>query len=324
MPPKRKSKADLKAASEDGTLSEITTNETTPAEEVKATKKPRTYAAKAKKETFSIPEDATDSLPHPINTKMPESFSFEAVEESHIKISTWNVASITAAQKKGFKTYVESENADILCICETKTAGKVDGVVEDLYPHQYWSVQDPKTKNSFWAGVAIFSKVEPISVKFGIGKPEFDNEGRVIIAEFKGFYIVHTYMPNSSKELVRLTFKQQFNSEIEAILKDLDSKKPTIWTGDLNVAHTALDLTNPTTNTKTPGFTPEERNDFSRILAGPPTFVDTWRHFYPKEVKGYTFYGYRFKCREKGIGWRLDYFVVSERMMVSDEGDSAS
>ncbi|KAI8846606.1 exodeoxyribonuclease III [Chytridium lagenaria] len=243
---------------------------------------------------------------------MPDDLTYEKLD-GKVKITTWNIVSINSSMKKGLLTYLSAEDADVICLCETKTAGKVDGILEEKYPYQYWSVKDISTKNSYWAGVAVLSKVEPKSIKHGLGKDELDNEGRVIILEYQDFYLVHTYMPNASKELVRLTYKQTYNSEIEKLMKDLDTKKPVIWTGDLNVAHTAMDLARPDGNPKSAGFTKEERGDFTRILDG--GFVDTWRAKHPKELKGYTYFGFRGNARGKYLGWRLDYFVVSKRFM---------
>ncbi|KAJ3214941.1 hypothetical protein HDU67_001029 [Dinochytrium kinnereticum] len=247
---------------------------------------------RAKVEKLIIPTDTTDTLPHPTNLSLPESLKYDEIGEGKIKISCWNIVSLQSSTKKGFERYLEAEDADVVCLCETKTAGRVEGVMEGRYPFQYWSEKDEKTKNSYWAGVAVFSKVEPVK----------------------------TYMPNASKDLVRLPIKQTYNSEIETLMKELDLTKPVVWTGDLNVAHSVIDLARPQTNQRAAGFTKEERDDFSRILDG--GFVDTWRSLHPKEVKGYTYFSFRFQAREKYMGWRLDYFVVSKRLMEKHVHDS--
>ncbi|KAH9515915.1 DNA-(apurinic or apyrimidinic site) lyase, variant 2 [Dermatophagoides farinae] len=166
-----------------------------------------------------------------------------------------------------------------------------------------------------YAGVALFSKRKPLSVEYGIGKPEFDDEGRIITAVYDNFILVNAYVVNAGQGLKRLDFKLQFDQDFREYLQKLDEQKPVILCGDLNCAHKEIDLENPKTNTKTAGFTPEERADFDRLLdAG---FIDSFRVLYPNQHKCYTYWGYRFNCRAKDIGWRLDYFLLSERIMAN-------
>ncbi|CAG8475727.1 7004_t:CDS:2 [Funneliformis caledonium] len=255
-----------------------------------------------------------EQTPIPTNTKMPESFSFEK-REGTIKFASWNVSGLKSALKKGFKTYVEAEDADILCLQETKVNTELEGVVDhQKYKYRWWGFEEKKG----YAGTVVFSKINPISVSFGLSThpdPKV-TEGRVITLEFETLYYVACYVPNAGEKLVRLKEKIIWDEAMEKYLKQLDEKKPVIWAGDLNVAHKPIDLARPETNKKTPGFTPEERRDFDRILnEGKNKFVDTWRHFHPNTLRHYTYFSYRFQCRSKIIGWRLDYHVVSERIL---------
>ncbi|KAJ3065287.1 hypothetical protein HK102_007938, partial [Quaeritorhiza haematococci] len=177
----------------------------------------------------------------------------------------------------------------------------------------YWSHSEAKKG---YSGVAVFSKTKPLKDTYGIGISEFDDEGRTITLEYEDFFLIACYIPNAGSKLERLDYKVRYNAAMEAYIRGLEKKKPIIWTGDLNVAHKEIDLARPKTNQKSAGFTPEERADFERILnKNSPPLIDTWRHLHPDQPNGYTYYSYRFQCRVKGIGWRLDYFVVSEKLM---------
>jgi exodeoxyribonuclease-3 len=208
---------------------------------------------------------------------------------------------------KGFLESMAAQNADIICIQETKMqAGQAEVPMEGYY--QYWCSAEKKG----YSGTAVFTKHEPLSVAYGIGVDVHDHEGRVITCEFEEFYLVNVYVPNSQNELKRLDYRMQWEDDFRAYLVALDEKKPVIICGDLNVAHTEIDLKNPKTNTKNAGFTPEERAKMTQLLeAG---FVDSWRHFNPGVEGVYSWWSYRFKAREKNAGWRIDYFLVSEKM----------
>lgn len=229
----------------------------------------------------------------------------------NFKISSWNVNGIRACLKHGSTlAYMKNEDADVFCIQETKCPEK-DIPKEIKLPgyHTYWA--EGQTKG--YSGVGLCSKVKPINVSYGIGISEHDNEGRVITAEFEDFYLVTAYIPNSGRGLTRLEYRQVWDKDFREYLKELDNKKPVILCGDLNVAHKEIDLANPKTNTKTAGFTKEERQDFTELLE--QGFVDSFRHFYPNKTKQYSFWSYMRNARAKNVGWRLDYFVVSERLV---------
>lgn len=206
--------------------------------------------------------------------------------------------------KKDFLSWVDSVKPDILCLQETKLSDK-DFSIELPGYHQYYSCAQKKG----YSGTAIFSRIEPVSVTEGIGVAEHDMEGRTLIAEFEGFYLISVYVPNSQDELRRLDYRQVWDKDFEDFVSGLKENKPVIFCGDLNVAHEEIDIRNPKTNTRNAGFTIEERNDFSRLLSR--GFIDTFRYLHPDEVK-YSWWSYRFKAREKNIGWRIDYFVVSD------------
>ena len=224
-----------------------------------------------------------------------------------MKLVSWNVNGIRAVLTKGFEDFFKSVNADIFCIQETKCQ---EGQVElefDGY-ESYWNSAEKKG----YSGTAIFTKIKPISVKYGIGIEEHDKEGRVITLEFKDFYMVNIYTPNSKRELERLDYRQIWEDEIRKYLLNLNKTKPVIMCGDLNVAHKEIDLKNPKTNTHNAGFTIEERNKMTELLnAG---FVDTFRYLYPDKIDCYTWWSYMRKAREKNVGWRIDYFIVSESL----------
>jgi len=222
-----------------------------------------------------------------------------------MKFVSWNVNGIRACVQKGFMDVFQNEDADIFCLQETKMQeGQL--VLDMPGYYQYWNYAMKKG----YSGTAIFTKKEPLSVTYGIGIEEHDQEGRVITLEFEDYYFITVYTPNSQNELARLPYRMKWEEDFLAYLKSLEEKKPVIFCGDLNVAHKEIDLKNPKTNRKNAGFTDEERAKFTTLLeAG---FVDTFRYFYP-DVEGiYSWWSYRFSARAKNAGWRIDYFCVSE------------
>ncbi|WP_181248872.1 exodeoxyribonuclease III [Listeria seeligeri] len=224
-----------------------------------------------------------------------------------MKLISWNVNGLRAAVKKGFLEYFDSVDADIFCLQETKLqAGQID---LDLPAYKdYWNYAMKKG----YSGTAIFTKKEPLSVQYGLGIEEHDTEGRVITLEFEKFFMVTVYTPNSQAELKRLDYRMTFEDAILAYVKKLDETKPVVLCGDLNVAHEEIDLKNPKTNRKNAGFSDEERAKFTAFLeAG---FVDSFRYFYPDLEDAYSWWSYRMNARARNIGWRIDYFVVSERL----------
>ena len=223
------------------------------------------------------------------------------------KMISWNVNGIRAAITKGFLVYFKKEDADIFCIQETKCqVGQVELELEGYY--QYWNQAEKKG----YSGTAIFTKKKPISVTYGMGIEEHDKEGRIITLEYEDYYVITVYTPNSKSELERLEYRMVWEDDFRAYLKKLEENKPVIVCGDLNVAHTEIDLKNPKTNTKNAGFTIEERNKMTELLDS--GFIDTFRYF-NKDVEGvYSWWSYRFKAREKNAGWRIDYFLTSRSL----------
>jgi len=221
-----------------------------------------------------------------------------------MKLISWNVNGLRAAVNKGFGDFFEDIDADIFCIQETKMQ---EGQLELIYDgyYQYWNSAVKKG----YSGTAVFTKKKPINVTYGIGKKEHDQEGRIITLEFDKFYLVNCYTPNSKRELERLDYRQVWEDEIRNYLLELDKKKPVIYCGDLNVAHKEIDLKNPKTNHKSAGFTDEEREKLSQLLAA--GFTDTFRYLYPEKEECYSWWSYMFHAREKNVGWRIDYFIVS-------------
>ena len=224
------------------------------------------------------------------------------------KMISWNVNGLRACVGKGFLDVFRKLDADIFCIQESKLqAGQIDLDIPGYY--QYWSYADKKG----YSGTALFSKEEPISVVYGLGIDAHDHEGRVITAEYEDYYVLTCYTPNSQNELARLPYRMEWEDAFLAYLKKLEEKKPVIFCGDLNVAHREIDLKNPRTNRKNAGFTDEERGKFSALLdAG---FIDTYRHFYPDTEGVYSWWSYRFNARKNNAGWRIDYFIVSDRLL---------
>ena len=216
-----------------------------------------------------------------------------------MKFISWNVNGIRACLKKGFEEYFQEANADIFCIQETKCQ---EGQVELTLPgyHQYWNSAVRKG----YSGTAIFAKREPLSVSYGIGIEEHDQEGRVITLEYEDFYFVTVYTPNSQNELARLSYRMDWERDFLEYLTKLEERKPVVWCGDLNVAHQEIDLKNPKTNRKNAGFTDEERACFTKVLES--GFIDTFRYFYPDQEGIYSWWSYRFRAREKNAGWRID------------------
>lgn len=223
-----------------------------------------------------------------------------------MKIVSWNVNGLRAIINRGFMNFFEQIDADIFCIQETKMQeGQVELILDGYY--QYWNSAIKKG----YSGTAIFTKNKPISVSYGIGKPEHDQEGRIITAEYEKFYLVNCYTPNSKRELERLKYRMVWEDEIRKYLKKLDKLKPVIYCGDLNVAHEEIDLKNPKTNHHNAGFTDEERNKMTELLNS--GFIDSFRYKYPEKVE-YSWWSYMMKAREKNIGWRIDYVITSEKI----------
>ena len=222
-----------------------------------------------------------------------------------MKLISWNVNGIRACLGKGFSDFFENINADIFCIQETKCQeGQVDLEYEGY--ESFWNSAEKRG----YSGTAIFTKIKPINVKYGIGIEEHDKEGRIITLEFDKFYLVNNYTPNSKRELERLDYRQIWEDEIRKYLLNLNKTKPVIMCGDLNVAHKEIDLKNPKTNTHNAGFTIEERNKMIKLLnAG---FIDSFRYLYPDKENAYSWWSYMRKAREKNVGWRIDYFIVSK------------
>lgn len=226
-----------------------------------------------------------------------------------MKLISWNVNGLRACVGKGFFEFLEREQPDMMCLQETKLQPEQAPEVEGYY--DYWNSADKKG----YSGTAIFSKTEPIAVTYDIGIDVHDHEGRVITAEYPEFYLVTVYVPNSQDGLKRLDYRMTWEDDFRAYLQALDQKKPVIVCGDMNVAHKEIDLKNPKTNRKNAGFTDEERAKMTELLGA--GFVDTFRHFYPEVESVYSWWSYRFKAREKNAGWRIDYFLVSERFIDS-------
>ena len=223
-----------------------------------------------------------------------------------MKFISWNVNGFRACLEKGFDKFFKDTDADFVCIQETKMQeGQATFEPEGYY--QYWNSAEKKG----YSGTAIFTKREPISVKYGIDAPEHEGEGRAITLEYDDFYLLCVYTPNSQRELARLDYRMSWEDALRAYILELDSRKPVIYCGDLNVAHNEIDLKNPNSNHKSAGFSDEERAKFSELLAA--GFTDTYRMLYPDKIE-YSWWSYMFKSREKNVGWRIDYFVVSNRI----------
>ncbi len=204
--------------------------------------------------------------------------------------------------------YLKAEDPDIFCCQEIKCdKSKIPPKAGLKGYHSYWLSGDTQG----YSGVGLLTKIKPLNVSYGINNKKFDNEGRIIVAEYEKFYLINSYIPNSSRGLVRLGFRMEWEVAFLEYLKSLDATKPVIWCGDLNVAHNEIDLKNPESNKKTAGFTKEERDCFTKLLSN--GFVDSFRHLYPTLKDQYTYWSYFRNAREKNVGWRLDYFILSER-----------
>ena len=225
-----------------------------------------------------------------------------------IKLVTWNVNGLRACLGKGFLDFFNEMGADAVCLQETK-----------LQPHQieldlpgyhiYWNSAEKKG----YSGTALITKTEPLSVAYGLGIPEHDTEGRVITAEYEDFYLVCCYTPNAQNELARIDYRMQWEDDFRAYLMELDRKKPVVLCGDLNVAHQEIDLKNPKSNRGNAGFSDQEREKMTALLGS--GFADTFRALYPDRTGAYTWWSYRFNARKNNAGWRIDYFIVSERLL---------
>ena len=221
-----------------------------------------------------------------------------------MKLVSWNVNGIRAVLKKGFEDFFNTVNADIFCIQETKMQeGQAEIEFKDYF--QYWNSAEKKG----YSGTAIFTKVKPKNITYGIGIEQHDKEGRVITLEFENFFLVNCYTPNSKRGLERLDYRMVWEDEFRNYLINLNKTKPVIMCGDLNVAHKEIDLKNPKSNRRNAGFTDEERNKMTELLSS--NFTDTFRYLYPEKQDSYTWWSYMGKAREKNIGWRIDYFIVS-------------
>ena len=234
---------------------------------------------------------------------------------SEKKMISWNVNGLRAAAGKTFFDAFHELDADIFCIQESKLQ---EGQIELDLPgyYDYWNYAEKKG----YSGVAMFTKEMPVNVSYGLGIPEHDREGRVITLEFPDYYVLTCYTPNSQNELKRLDYRMEWEDAFFAYIKGLDQKKPLIYCGDLNVAHEEIDLKNPSTNRRNAGFTDEEREKMTRVLTN--GFVDSFRYVHPEEKDAYSWWSYRMKARERNVGWRIDYFIVSERLKDRIQGAS--
>ncbi|MER2170461.1 exodeoxyribonuclease-3 [Paenisporosarcina quisquiliarum] len=222
-----------------------------------------------------------------------------------MKLVSWNVNGLRACVKKGFLEYFNEVNADIFCLQETKLqAGQIELSLDGY--EQYWNYALKKG----YSGTAVFTKVKPLSVKYGVGDNDSEDEGRIITLEYDQFYLVNVYTPNAKRDLTRLPYRLEWEDEMRNYLNMLDAIKPVIICGDLNVAHGDIDLKNAKSNRGNSGFTEEERGKMTALLS--EGFVDTFRYFYPDKEGAYTWWSYMSKVRERNIGWRIDYFIASE------------
>lgn len=224
-----------------------------------------------------------------------------------MKLVSWNVNGIRACVRKGFLDYFEEIDADIFCIQESKVqAGQIDLDLKGY--HQYWNYAERKG----YSGTAVFTKVKPINVRYGVGSEDSEIEGRILTLEYEDFYLVNVYTPNAKRDLTRLEERLEWEDKLFEYLRELDASKPVIYCGDLNVAHEDIDIRNFKTNKGNSGFTVEERSKMTRILSN--GFIDTLRYFHPDTEGIYTWWSYMRTVRERNIGWRIDYFIVSERL----------
>lgn len=223
------------------------------------------------------------------------------------KLVSWNVNGLRSCMGKGFLDFFKEVDADIFCVQETKLQeGQIELELQGY--EQYWNYAVKKG----YSGTAVFTKIKPVSSSCGIGIEEHDNEGRVITLEFNEYFLVNVYTPNSKRELERLEYRMKWEDDFRMYLKQLEETKPVIVCGDMNVAHKEIDIKNPGSNKRSAGFTTEEREKFSTLLSH--GFIDTFRSIYPDQTGAYTWWSYMFKAREKNVGWRIDYFCVSESL----------
>jgi exodeoxyribonuclease-3 len=223
-----------------------------------------------------------------------------------MKLISWNVNGLRACCGKGFEDYFNRMEADFFCLQETKMQEGQAELTLDGY-RQYWNYAEKKG----YSGTAVFTKEEPLSVAYGLGIPEHDTEGRVLTLEFENYYFITVYVPNARDGLVRLDYRMDWENAFREYICALDAKKPVVFCGDLNVAHNEIDLKNPKSNRRNPGFTDEERGKFSEMLE--KGFVDSFRYFYPDLEGAYSWWSYRFSARAKNAGWRIDYLSVSDK-----------
>ena len=224
-----------------------------------------------------------------------------------MKYISWNVNGLRAVMKKGFMDFFNQADADIFALQEIKLqAGQIELDLPGYY--QYWNYAQKKG----YSGTAIFTKAKPLAVTYGLGLSEHDTEGRVITAEFNGFYFITCYTPNSQRELARLDYRMRWESDFKLYLDILNKKKPIILCGDLNVAHEEIDLKNPSTNRRNAGFTDEERQEMAQLLQN--GFTDTFRYLYPDKTEAYSWWSYLRKARDRNAGWRIDYFITSQAL----------
>lgn len=224
-----------------------------------------------------------------------------------MRLISWNVNGLRAAVKKGFMDSFTSLGADVFCLQETKLqAGQIELDLPGY--HQYWCYAEKKG----YSGTAVFTRTEPLSVTYNLGCPEHDAEGRVITCEFEDFYLVCVYTPNSQNELKRLEYRMTWEDAFRAHLMELDKRKPVIACGDMNVAHEEIDLKNPSTNHMNAGFTDQERGKMTELLAS--GFTDSFRYLYPDKRDAYSWWSFRAASRERNVGWRIDYFICSDRL----------
>ncbi|WP_088225497.1 exodeoxyribonuclease III [Desulfosporosinus sp. FKB] len=224
-----------------------------------------------------------------------------------MKLISWNVNGLRACLTKGFLDFFNKMQADIFCIQEAKLSeGQIELTLDDYT--QYYNFAERKG----YSGTVIFTRNKPINCTLGLGIPQHDREGRIITLEYDEFFLVNVYAPNSQTELARLEYRLTWEDDFRRYIQNLDTHKPVIFCGDLNVAHQEIDLKNPQSNKRNPGFTDEERSKFSQLLES--GFVDTYRHFFPEQKDAYSWWSYRFNARARNAGWRIDYFCTSERL----------
>lgn len=224
-----------------------------------------------------------------------------------MKMISWNVNGLRACMNKNFEEFFYEADADIFCVQETKLqAGQID--FAPVGYNCYWSYAEKKG----YSGTAVFSKIKPLGISFGMGIDEHDKEGRMITLEFDNFYFIAVYVPNSQRELKRLDYRMKWEDDFRNYITELDKNKPVIYCGDLNVAHKEIDLKNPKTNRNNAGFTDDERSKMTAALGS--GFTDTFRFFYPDKEEAYSWWSYMFKSRERNTGWRLDYFIASKTL----------